>query len=277
MRGVAWLASVIFRKRRRIARQQIEDAFQISSEEADKLACQSFIHLGIMIAELSHAFVLTPETLENYIDFSDIRETDAALLAAGKGLIVVTGHLGNWELAASFARGISPDLLTVARPLDNPYLDQLVNGWRGRLGMTVLPKGDKAALGALKHLKKGGIFFILLDQNAGGKGIFPPFFGIPASTMDIAAQLSIRTGAPLIVNTLMRESPFRFKAVRRDPHYPDTKANRSVEALRLTAAMNADLENIIREYPDQWLWIHRRWKTRPPVIENPLEDRDHSK
>lgn len=271
-RGLWRVVYLVMPRRRAVAERQIAAALRVDPERAAAITRGVYRHLGTLLAEVAQIRRLDPEALDPCIDYGDTLEVSRRLLAEGKGLVVATGHLGNWEAASAAARPLGEKLFTVARPLDNPLLNRLVNGWRERLGMKVEEKGPSAMRSALRSLRAGGIFILLIDQDAGLDGRFVPFFGISASTITAASELSLRTGAPILVQALMRDGdrPMRFRClhgevIRPNPDAPDREA----EVLRLMAAVHADLEPIIRAAPEQWLWLHRRWKTRPPGEKDP--------
>ena len=266
--GSAVMAAVarLIPSRRRLAEKQVRFALGASAEEAGRIVRKTYRHIGAMVAEIARAGELRPETLERHIDFRDTVAVCRSLLAEGRGLLILTGHLGNWELGSLAARGFGVDSATVARPLDNPLLNRLVNGWRETLGMRVHGKGG-AMRPALRQLRKGGMFSFLVDQDAGPRGVFVPLFGRTASTMPEAAELAMRTGAPILVQAMFRDGdrPMRFVFRRGEPIRPCVgAADPQAEILRILTHVHRDLEMLIRAAPEQWFWLHRRWKTRPP-------------
>jgi KDO2-lipid IV(A) lauroyltransferase len=177
----------------------------------------------------------------------------------GKGVLFYTAHLGNWELSA-FAHGLMTEPMAVmVRPLDNPLLDALVRRYRTVSGNEVLDKKDSAR-DVLKALKANRAVGILADQNAGLKeGAFVDFFGVKACAHTGFARLAAHSGAVVIPGfALWSEAEGRY--VLR--FYPPVEM--TGDAVADTGRLHVRLESVIREYPDQWLWIHRRWKTRPP-------------
>ncbi len=178
--------------------------------------------------------------------------------ARGKGVLFATGHLGNWELSA-FAHALMTEKMNiVVRPLDSPQVDDLVETRRALSGNTLLSKRDfaRSILHALRDNEPVGI---LVDQNsAGDNAAFVPFFGKQACTNLTFAKLAARSGAAVIPGfALWNEQEHRY--VLR--FYPEVEI--TGDAVEDTARIQLSVESAIREYPDQWLWIHRRWKTRP--------------
>ncbi len=188
-----------------------------------------------------------------------------AAMEGGKGAIIVSGHLGNWEImaAAGMGQGVYP--VSVYRPLDNPLLDAWVRSLRGVDGADVVEKRG-AVRGLLKALRRGRLVAILVDQDPRRHGVFVPFFGTPASTIATPAELALLTGAAIIPGFALRTGPgFRYRTWFEPALDVRPEADHEAEVLRITAELNRRLEAAIRQAPEQWLWLHRRWKTRPPA------------
>ncbi len=176
----------------------------------------------------------------------------------GRGVLFATGHLGNWELSAFAHALLTEKMNIVVRPLDNPLVDDLVETRRALSGNTLLSKRDfaRSILHALRDNQPVGI---LVDQNsAGDNAAFVPFFGKQACTNLTFAKLAERSGAAVIPGFAIWSDSERKYILRFYPEVPITG-----DAVEDTARIQAAVEAAIREYPDQWLWIHRRWKTRP--------------
>jgi KDO2-lipid IV(A) lauroyltransferase len=179
--------------------------------------------------------------------------------ASGRGVLFATAHLGNWELSAFAHALLTEKMSIVVRPLDNPRLDDLVETRRGLSGNTLLSKRDfaRAILHALRDNEPVGI---LVDQNSAGENsAFVPFFGKPACTNLTFAKLAGRSGAAVIPGFAVWNGSARRYVLKFYPAVP-----MSGDAVEDTARIQAAVEAAIREDPGQWLWIHRRWKTRPP-------------
>jgi Kdo2-lipid IVA lauroyltransferase/acyltransferase len=177
----------------------------------------------------------------------------------GKGVLFATAHLGNWELSAFAHALLTAPMHIVVRPLDNPLIDTLVARRRTLSGNRLIEKKDYAR-GILKALAANEAVGILIDQNASlENGVFVDFFGIPACAGTGFAKLAAHTGAAVIPGFALWSEAERKFVLHFYPEVPmggDVREN--------TARIHSVLEGVIREYPDQWLWIHRRWKTRPP-------------
>ena len=220
-------------------------------------------HLGTMIAEFVRLPDLTRASAEAAVDWQGALQRIEGLLGEGKGLIFATGHIGNWEASGAIFQLMGISAGAIARPLDNPLLDTYINGIRQATGQEIWDKFG-AMRSVLRVLRKGEPFGILVDQDAGKRGVFAPFFGIEASTIPTVADLAIRTGAPILVAGMHRAAePMRYRLTVCDPLRVDPANDATAERERLLREMNAQLETVIRRHPEQWLWLHRRWKTRP--------------
>jgi KDO2-lipid IV(A) lauroyltransferase len=214
------------------------------------------------IARLMLAFARFPQinkqNVSRWIRYDGLEHFEQAL-QRGKGVLFATAHLGNWELSAfSHALMCSP-MHIVVRPLDNPLLDRLVGQRRQLSGNRVIEKKDFAR-GILRALSNNEAVGILIDQNAAPEeGVFVNFFGVPACAALSFARIAAHSGAAVIPGfALWSEEQQRYVL----KFYPAVEI--SGDAAEDTRRLHAHLEQVIREHPDQWLWIHRRWKTRPP-------------
>jgi Kdo2-lipid IVA lauroyltransferase/acyltransferase len=180
-------------------------------------------------------------------------------LRAGRGVLVATGHLGNWELSAFAHAWLTEPMNVVVRPLDNPLIDVLIQRRRELSGNRSISKRE-IARPILKALAANQAVGILIDQNwTADTGVFVDFFGAPACTDAGFAKLAARSGAPVIPGFAFCSREERRYVLRFYPPVPITG-----DAARDTAALQAAFESIVRAHPSEWLWIHRRWKTRPP-------------
>ena len=208
------------------------------------------------------------------IRLEGIEHLRAVMDVHGRALIL-TAHLGNWELLAASCRLMAYPLSVVLRPLDAPWLDSLAVRLRERIGMELIDK--RAALRpVLRALAAGRIVAILLDQNAARReGVFVPFFGHTASTSKSIALLALRTGTPIVPIFTRRERDGAHRVIIR-PALPLSDAGLSIEAavVALTARCTETIERAIRDTPGQWLWMHDRWRTRPGTTEPMRAERE---
>ncbi len=217
--------------------------------------------LGWQLAEFCHMARLTPEVASQFIRYEGL----ANYLAArdrGRGVLVLTGHLGAWELSSFYHSLMGHPMGMVIRRLDNPRVDAFVNALRCRHGNRVLHKDDFAR-GLLTAMHRGETVGILMDTNmTPPQGVFVPFFGTEACTATALARIALKTNAAVLPGFLVWEKASYVL------HFgPELSLSRTADPerdiLAATALCTATLESWIRRYPDQWLWVHRRWKTRP--------------
>jgi KDO2-lipid IV(A) lauroyltransferase len=247
-------------RRRGIALANLERAFgrAVPAGERRRIGRRSFQHFGMTAVETCALFLRPPAVLLSRVAVDGLHNLKAAA-SEGKGVLALTGHYGNWELLA-FAHALC-ELPTsvVVRPLDQPASRWLVDRLRGRTGAEVITK-RRALRDIVEALHRGRMVGILLDQNAArSEGVFAPFFGVPASTSRSLAVISLRTGAPVVPVFIRREAGGRH-LVEFAPAVPPP-ADGSVEGY--TAAFNARIEDVVRRAPEQWFWMHDRWRTRP--------------
>lgn len=254
------------RRRRRIGLTNLAIAFPASTpSRRRRILRASFANLGRTIAECAHLHRLTPTNIRRFIGFEDEQYWRRALeILDNSGALIVSGHFGNWELFHYAHALLGYPVHLVHRPIKNPLIDAFIERVRTRSGTIVHPK-EAAARGVLNALKGRRLVVIPLDQNASGKmGVFVEFFGLPASTNSGLARLALRTGAPVFPAFLVREGT---SARHRIVVYPPIKAEGDgdlEEAIRNTTQRYVRaIEEIVRKYPEQWLWTHKRWRTRP--------------
>lgn len=241
-------------------RGRIRSALQCSPRRAARIARASCAHTVAVLFELMRMRRMPPEKVRQLVEFENLEVMDRAL-QTGRGVIAVTGHIGNWELlAAGFALTGRP-LSVVVRPLDNRRLDRLVEDLRRSWGAAVVPR-DSLPLG-IRQMLKGGVLAFLMDQNAARHGVFVPFFGREAATAAGPASLALRRGVPAVLCWARRLPGGRHRLTFAGPLEPVYNED-AAEAVRLTTARyTAALEQVIRQAPEQWLWAHPRWRTRP--------------
>ena len=188
------------------------------------------------------------------------------VLAAGKGAIFVTAHLGPWEMFGMLARHWGVPLTSVYRPMKNPYIDRFMWRYRAAHGQTLVPKYG-AAPALLRVLRRGGYIALLADQHAKDEGLWVPFFGRPASTTPAPALLALRTGAPIVTGYARRlPGLYRFEVFCDEPLFVRPTGDRPADVRNATIEINRRIEGYVRQFPDQWLWMHRRWRTPPAGV-----------
>ena len=191
------------------------------------------------------------------------------LIASGRGGILHTGHLGNWEVAGTSIAPLRSKLAGIARHIKNPLIDRWLLETRQMRGNKVIYHHDPF-FSAARHIKHGGFVGILMDQNLHQGGVFVPFFGRPAATTTLTALLAVKLGCPVIGFNIWREGPQivgRFE----EPLYARRNSDPEQETLRMTAELTGILEKWIRQRPDNWLWGHNRWKRVPGAEDKRVE------
>ena len=232
-----------------------------SEAELRRLNRRMFRHFGRMLFEVPHILRLTPKNMERYVTFENEAHFSRAL-AQGKGVIVLTGHFGNWEIMSSAITLRYGGGSVVVRPLDYPPADRILEELRSRFNTEIIPK-QKGARRILAALKRGRPVGILLDQNVDWyEGAFVDFLGQTACTNKGLALIALKTGVPVVPAFPVRRPRGGYRVV----FLPPVEARRTGDPRRdvedTTALYAAVLSRAIRTYPDHWFWFHRRWKTR---------------
>lgn len=253
---------------RRVGRRNLELAFPEKTEaEREKILKGSVENLGRILGEMSRFPQTTPETLAQIIDFR-FDPADRAIYekakAEGRGAIIISPHLGNWEMTVFAYSALESPINYLARPLDNPLIEDFTVRLRTRFGNRPINKTNSVST-AIDILRQGKILGILADVNTHQKeGVFVPFFGIPACTSSGVAMLAMRTDAIIVpICGVWDEKNGRYKVIHGSIIEPARTGDRQQDVIKTTALFTAAVEDFIRRYPDQWLWIHKRWKTRP--------------
>lgn len=266
-RGLAWLAYRVDRRHREVARDNLRQAFpgRYSDAELDRLVRAVYLHFCTLLIEILHLpRRLHAANWRRRLDLSEVRPLVAGLLS-GRPLLLVTGHFGNWELGGYTLGLLGFRTHAIARPLDNPYVDDFLRRFRQRTGQGLLAKhGDFDRMQGL--LAAGGVLATLGDQDAGQRGLFVDFFGRPASTHKAIALMALEYRVPLLVIGMARVGgPLYYRLVVADVILPEEYDGRPDAVKAMTQRFTAGLERIVRTYPEQYFWLHRRWKHLPPV------------
>lgn len=240
---------------RRVARANL--AFALPEAAPEPLINGIFVSIARILLAFAKFPSIKRENLADWIRCEGMEHYDAAI-RAGRGVLFATAHLGNWELSAFAHALLRTPMHVVVRPLDNPLIDRLVEHRRALSGNRLISKRDSARV-ILKALAANEAVGILIDQNAApDSGAFIDFFGTPACAGTGFAKLAAHSGAAVIPGFALWSEAERRYVLRFYPPVPMTG-----DAARDTQSLQSVLESVIRQYPDQWLWIHRRWKTRP--------------
>lgn len=258
---VADIWRLLDRRHREMAVRNSMERLGLDESAARIMVKKNYRHYTFLVIELSRLLYSSMNDAQKTVDAAGVREKILKGLSAGKGMVFLTGHLGNWEWASLVEEAHHPHTRGfIARPLDNPLIDNLICGMRERGGGTVWQK-QGAIRKALGALKEGGMIVAVVDQNGGPHGAIAPFLGKNASTMAAPIDLAIRVGSPIIVGALIRTGePGTFKTYTGDLIWPNPDAEPAEERVRLLTLANHDFGEIIRRFPEQWIWIHDRWR-----------------
>ena len=239
-----------------LVRRQLACSFpELSSRELDDLTLAVFRHLGRTAGEV---FRPGPREDLRHIDLGPgWGELDAAL-SSRCGAIIASGHAGNFELAGALVAERYP-LLDVVKPQRNRAFDEFINERRARRGILTVPM-DRSGLSVLRHLRSGGVVSLLLDQDAGKEGVPVEFLGRKASTWPGAARLSLRTGCPVVPLVLQRKVGGGHRLSLGPALWPAGPARDEETVNRYLQDISRSVEELILRHPEQWFWVHRRWK-----------------
>jgi KDO2-lipid IV(A) lauroyltransferase len=268
-RGFARIAYGLSDRLRRRGFRNLELAFpQMSERERAHILRGCFTNLGRLLGEFSQLQRATPESLRRIVECQGLENLREAQ-AVGRGVILFTGHLGAWELSSFALSAFGYPLSFLARRIDNPLVEKMIEKTRTRFGNRSIDK--RAAMRPMmRTLRAGGTLGTLVDLNTQPhEGIFVDFFGIPASTTSGIAALALRTGAVVLPVFIPWDEEKRRFVLHIDPPLTISRTGDETEDIKqLTTALTSVVESYVRRFPEQWLWIHKRWNTRPVKDEN---------
>jgi KDO2-lipid IV(A) lauroyltransferase len=263
--GIGWLAFRLLDRLRKVGLRNLELAFpEKTAPEREIILRTVYRNLGWLLAEFCQMSSYTPEQASRFIEYDGL-ENYLAARERGRGVLVLTGHLGAWELSSFYHSLMGYPMGMVIRRLDNPLVDEFVNRIRCLHGNRVMHKDDFAR-GLIASMRAGETVGILMDTNmTPPQGVFVPFFGAEACTASGMARIARKTEAAVVPGFLLWEERqqryvLRFGKELNLVHTADSEA----DAVANTALFTSVIEGYVRDYPEQWLWMHRRWKTRPP-------------
>jgi len=253
-----------FPKLRRTGQRNLQLAFpKLTDGERERLLGGCFENLGRLLGVFSHFRETSTESLKQTIHCEGIEHIEAAAREK-RGVICFTGHVGGWELSSYGLSLYGDPFRFLVRRIDNPKVEELVDKFRTYRGNRTIDKRS-AAREMLRMLKNGETLGILIDLNAlDREAIFVDFFGVKAATTFIVAKLALRTGALVIpIFSPWERSQQRFIVKIGEPLTFERTGDEEEDTRRATQLLTKVVEDWVRRYPDQWLWVHRRWKTRP--------------
>ena len=264
--GIGWLLYHCDRRHRRVGLLNLSIAFpQKSKAEHLAILRESLFNLGRMVAEFCHMHTLTPETVQERIAFTDFAQWQEIVTKAQKtGAVILTAHFGNWELLAYSHAHYGFPIRIIHRSLRNPLVDAVIVRERERSGNKVIRK-TAAGMEVVRALRKKSFVAVAIDQNSSGRmGLFVPFFSRLASTSGGAAGLVLASGVPVIPAFPLREQgTWKHRIIVGQPIEPVRTGNQEEDVRLLTEKFSTIVQQMVEQYPDHWLWIHKRWKRRP--------------
>lgn len=220
------------------------------------IACRAYQNIGMTFMEM----LIVPRLAGRIAAMVDMSGSDILRQAYGKGrgVILISCHFGSWEFNGAAIAALGLSHMAVAKKLANPFIDRLVYENRARLGLRTVSK--KVVKEIVRAMRKGELIGLISDQDAGKNGVFVDFFGRKASTPRGGAELALKYGAAVIVSMMLRTGNGSYRNLFREV---DCSPDDTVETL--TQRFTKVMEDVIREYPEQYFWMHRRWKTVPPA------------
>ncbi len=262
--GIGWLLWRTLGRLRRVGAENLRRSFPEKSEgEREAILRGVYRSLGWQIGEFCKMRGYTAEQASRFIRYDGLEHYLAAR-EKGRGVLVLTGHLGAWELSSYYHSLVGYPMSLVIRRLDNPLVDKFVNDLRCLHGNRVIHKDDFAR-GLLTAMHHGETVGILMDTNmTPPQGVFVPFFGVEACTATALARIAMKSGAAVVPGFLLWEASERRYVLRFGEELALVKTgDAAADVVANTALFTATIEQYVRRYPEQWLWLHRRWKTRP--------------
>lgn len=262
---LAHVIRLLHRRLWRVGMLNLELAFpEKGISERRRILRGVYTTLGRQLADFTHLPRSTRENIKDLAVYDGFENFERAR-ERGKGVLFMTAHLGGWEIGA-FAHSLYGNPLNVMmRELDNPYLDRLVTEYRSLHGNKMMLKDDFAR-GLISAMRRGETVGVLMDTNmTPPQGVFVKFFGRLACTASGVARVALRTDAAVVPAFTIWDSELgKYRVHFEPPIKLASTGNDDADAITNTAAFTQKIEEVVRRHPDQWLWVHRRWKTRPP-------------
>ncbi|HWR44320.1 lysophospholipid acyltransferase family protein [Sporomusa sp.] len=250
----------VARKQRNRALKQIKERLNLSQIAAESIIKSSFLKLGQTFLEVLQMPALTKEKVKHYVTFENKHYlTDT--LAQQKGVVFLTGHLGNWEwFGAALALEGFP-VADIVKRQPNDQHTRILNEHRQMFGIEIFASGTSEILGAAKALKKGKLLAFFADQDAGNEGVFIDFLGKPAATHLGPAVFARKFKAPVVPGFIVRNPDGTHRILLQPPIYYEDTGNPDADLYNLTERMTKIIELAVKTYPDEWLWFKKRWNT----------------
>ena len=263
--GLAWLAYYVDKRHRNVASENLHKAFpgEYTDAEVDNIVRAVYRHFCGLVTEI----ILIPRKLHvnNHKDHVRLVNKDDMMdaLLSDRPMLIVTCHYGNWELAGYYLGLCGFTTYAIARTLDNVYLDRFLRKFRENTGQKIVAKkGDFDQI--MEVLATGGVMATLGDQDAGRRGVFVDFFGRPASTHKAIALMALEHQVPILVSAAVKVGePLKYEIVTEAKILPEDYAERPDAVKAITECFTSAIERLVRRAPEQYLWLHNRWKSQP--------------
>ena len=250
---------------RKIVRRNLLIALgeEMGASECRRIARRHFSALGRNFLCSIKLMLMSSAAVEKRVRYEG-RDVPLRIVEEGKGVIAAISHMGPWEILAQLSSfGVATSKGVLYQPLANPFLSRHIVSGRAQEGVTLFDR-RKGFYGPMKHLREGGGMGILVDQGAGSSGVWAPFFGRLASTSNLAALLATRTSAPIMPVGLFPDGIAKWRIVYGDPIRTYDQDGKEISSSKITAQINLAIEKMIRRAPEEWFWVHNRWKTPRP-------------
>jgi KDO2-lipid IV(A) lauroyltransferase len=263
---LGWKAYRIFGIRRGVALDNIRRALpgMEDHDDSDRIACASYMNLGRSMMEFVSMERLDAAAIREMVQFESLAPFDEAL-SSGRGVVVFTGHFGNWELGGAAACAYGYPFHSIVGRQSNPLVNAEINRLRAKKVTGVIDRGSGAGLRlAFRALDENEIVAFVADQDARHHGAFVDFLGRPASTHKGPAQVAVRRNAPVVAGFIHRVGDGKHRLELRPPMWPDRSLDEDAAVLDLMQRYTDALSDAIHAHPEEYFWAHRRWKTKPP-------------
>jgi KDO2-lipid IV(A) lauroyltransferase len=252
----------VIRLRRQVTIQNLCQAFpEKSRRECKNIAERTYCNFAKMAVEYIRFPKLNQEELQRRVRFDNVELLQQAS-EEKKGVVCVAGHFGNWEMMAAAVRALGYPMVVVVAEQRNKLVDELINSNRARMGIEVVSRGF-AIRGILKAFREKKFVALLADQDAHEEGTFVEFMSRPASTPQGPAALALKIGAPMVFGTILRQNNGYHRVLLERVDTDDLRGLTPENIRLLTQKYTRILEKYVKQYPDHWFWMHRRWKTSP--------------
>ncbi|MDF2636219.1 MAG: lipid biosynthesis acyltransferase [Pelosinus sp.] len=266
-KGVLWLGEILGKlyyriaaRQRRRALQQMQESLGISLETAEKHISSLFIKLGQTFLEMLYMPVLNRETMDQYVTIEN-RHYLAEAVEQGRGVVLLTAHIGNWEWLGAFLAMNDFPMAAVIKRQPNDQHTRILNEYRELVGIEIFARGTAELVSAARALKSGKVLGFLADQDAGTSGLFMEFLGKMASTPTGPTLFAKKFNAPVVPAFIVRRPEGGHKVILLESFYYEDTGNEIEDTYNMTSKMSKIIEQTIRQYPDEWLWFQKRWNT----------------